>query len=184
LPRSCRFDPRPQVRPCDPAAALPHRGAVVAVTGGHSASLSTPAGCRYARRPKLGCVPRYRWAPGATARGPASVDQRLRRATCPGRPSPKRRSATEARAAGSRPRPIVRPGRRAPGGACRPCLRWPVPPSRQSRRVRQQPKLLPGPRASRRRVPVTVAAGAPGRRSAWFSRRRPCTARAVPDRGV
>jgi hypothetical protein len=93
-------------------------------------------------------------------------------------------STTEARVAGSRPRPIVRCGRRAPEGAGGPGLRWPVPPSRQSRRVQLRPKLLPGSRASRRQMPETVAAGLAGHRGDWLSPRRPCTARAMPDREV
>jgi hypothetical protein len=46
----CILTARPHQRPLDPVAALLHSRAVVAVTEGHGASLTTPPGCRHRQR--------------------------------------------------------------------------------------------------------------------------------------
>jgi hypothetical protein len=95
--RSLRRTPRssrPRVRPRNPVAALPHRGAVVAVTGGHGASLAAPPGCRHAPRAKARFPCRATGGPRgggswAGSRGPSAPRSRLPWWTTPKRVLPR-----------------------------------------------------------------------------------------------
>jgi hypothetical protein len=117
-------------RHLDPALALPHRGAVVAMTWGRGASLTTPPGCRHA--------PASRSSPSRAA---LPVDpgvygpRRPRRLGPPKRPLPRSVVPKRHRPRGDLEPPVPNPGRRRagpvvprrvpPAGSPRP-----VPPSR------------------------------------------------------
>jgi hypothetical protein len=121
--------------------------------------------------------------PGAAARGPALVDQRLRRAACPGWPrrsaacheSPSRRFTTPT---------VATPGCRGPEGPRKPCSSRSVPPSRQflvrtasGRSLRRSSASAAG---LRRRPPAPAVS----RRSGFLPRASAQGSRPVRPRGL